>query len=70
MIRIFKNNDYKYVTKGAYESFYRPLGYNTIIEEPQSKKEEPKEEKTRLDEIKETPKKTRVSSNKKIKEGE
>lgn len=70
MIRIYKNNDYKYVTKGAYESFYRPLGYNKIIEEPHVKVEEPKEEKTQLDEVIETPKKTRVSSNKKIKEGE
>ena len=34
MIRIYKNNDIKYVTKGAYESFYRPLGYNKVIETP------------------------------------
>ena len=70
MIRIYKNNDYKYVTKGAYESFYRPLGYNIIIEEPQKKKEVVREKENQLDEIIETPKRTRVSSSKRIKEGE
>lgn len=33
MIRIYKDNDQKYVTKGAYEDFYKPLGYKTIIDE-------------------------------------
>lgn len=32
MIKIFKNNDIKTVTLGAYESFFKPLGYSVIIE--------------------------------------
>ena len=32
MIRIYKNNDTKVVTKGAYEQFYKSLGYNIILE--------------------------------------
>lgn len=32
MIRIFKNNDTVVVTKGAYEQFYKPLGYQPVIE--------------------------------------
>lgn len=64
MIRIYKNNDIKYVTKGAYESFYRPLGYNIIIDQPQVKQEVEKESTIQLDEVKETPKRTRVSSKK------
>lgn len=70
MIRIYKNNDIKYVTKGAYESFYRPLGYNIIIEEAKIEKnlevKIEKEETIQLDEVKETPKRTRASSNKKV----
>ena len=65
MIRIYKNNDYKYVTKGAYESFYRPLGYNKIIETPVVEPEVEKEIKTQLnEEVESTPKRTRVSSKK------
>ena len=64
MIRVYKNNDIKYVTKGAYESFYRPLGYNIIIESPVAKPEVEKESTIQLDEVKETPKRTRVSSKK------
>ena len=33
MIRIFKDNDIKVVTQGAYNSLYKPLGYKPIIEE-------------------------------------
>ena len=32
MIRIFKNNQTMTVTKGAYESFFKPLGYQVVIE--------------------------------------
>lgn len=32
MIRIYKNNDTKVVTKGAFEQFYKPLGYNIILD--------------------------------------
>ena len=34
MIRIYKDNDVKVVTRGAYDTFYKPLGYNLIIDEP------------------------------------
>lgn len=63
MIRIYKNNDNKYVTKGAYESFYKPLGYKIVIDEK-------KENKVQLDNQEITSKRTRSSSNKKIKEEE
>lgn len=32
MLRIFKDKDTVVVTKGAYEQFYKPLGYQPIIE--------------------------------------
>lgn len=32
MIRIYKNNDTKVVTKGAYEQFYKSLGYNIVLD--------------------------------------
>ena len=41
MIRIYKDKDTKVVTKGAYEAFFKPLGYNVVIEQ----QEEPKVEK-------------------------
>lgn len=63
MIRIYKNNDNKYVTKGAYESFYKPLGYKIVIDET-------KENKVQLDNQEITSKRTRSSSNKKVKEEE
>lgn len=33
MIRIYKDRDSKFVTKGAYEQIYKPLGYNIILDE-------------------------------------
>lgn len=60
MIRIYKDNDKKYVTKGAYENFYKPLGYKTIIEE---------ETIIQLDENVRPQRRTRGSSKKNI-EGE
>jgi hypothetical protein len=45
MIRIYKDNDTKVVTKGAYDTFYKPLGYNIVLESVQEEVVE-KEEKT------------------------
>ena len=71
MIRIHKSDDNKYVTKGAYEMFYKPLGYKIVLEEKPQKIEEPKEEnKVQLDEEVRTTRRTRGSSNKKNEEGE
>lgn len=33
MLRIFKDKDIKVVTRGAYDTFYKPLGYNLVIEQ-------------------------------------
>ena len=44
MIRIYKDKDVKVVTKGAYEQFYKPLGYNIILESTQEKKVESKKD--------------------------
>ena len=71
MIRIYKDNDNKYVTKGAYETFYKPLGYKTVLDVEPQKIEEVKEEvKVQLDEVVRKPRRTRGSSNKKTEEGE
>ena len=71
MIRIYKQDDKKYVTKGAYEMFYKPLGYKIVLEEKPQKIEEPKKEnKVQLDEEVRTTKRARGSSNKKNEEGE
>lgn len=60
MIRIYKENEKKYVTKGAYEMFYKPLGYKLIIEET----------KVQLDEEVRPARRNRGSSNKKNNEGD
>ena len=65
MIQIYKNKDNKLVTKGAYETFYKPLGYKVVIEENKVKRDE-----VQLDTKNSSPRGTRVSSNKKNKEGE
>lgn len=71
MIRIYKDKDNKYVTKGAYEMFYKPLGYNIILDVKPQDIEEPKEEtKVQLDEEVRPTRRTRGSSNKKNEEGE
>ena len=71
MIRIYKQDDKKYVTKGAYEMFYKPLGYKIVLEEKPQKTEEIKEEKNvQLDEVVRNPRRTRGSSEKKNNEGE
>ena len=71
MIRIYKDNDNKYVTKGAYETFYKPLGYKIVLDIEPQKIEEPKEEiKVQLDKEVRSTRRTRGSSNKKNEEGE
>ena len=66
MIRIYKGDNQKLVTKGAYETFYKPLGYKTVIENKPQKIEEPKEEKiVQLNNVVRPNKRTRRSSNKK-----
>lgn len=37
MIRIFKDKDIKIVTKGAFESIFKPLGYKQVIEVKEEK---------------------------------
>lgn len=44
MIRIYKDKDIKVVTKGAYNNFYKPLGYNIVLE--QKTTEKPKKEES------------------------
>lgn len=39
MIRIYKDRDTKVVTKGAYEQFYKSLGYNIILDIKEDKEE-------------------------------
>lgn len=41
------NGDEKFVTKGAFESIFKPLGYKTIVSKS-TKKEEVKENKEEL----------------------
>lgn len=68
MIRIYKDNDTKVVTKGAYEQFYKSLGYNLILEAKEDNKtiiEEKVVEQPDLDATVAKPK--RGSSNKKTK---
>lgn len=54
MIRIFKNNETRVVTKGAYESFFKPLGYEVAIDmvEKPKKVEKPKTEKSKNEGLK------------------
>lgn len=69
MIRIFKDNDNKYVTKGAYETFYKPLGYKIVLDvEPQKIEESKEETKVQLNDAVRPNKRTRGSSNKKNEE--
>ena len=70
MIRIYKGDDQKLVTKGAYETFYKPLGYKTVIESKPQKIEESKEKiKVQLNDVVRPHKRTRGRSKKNI-EGE
>lgn len=71
MIRIYKDKDNKYVTKGAYEMFYKPLGYKIVLDIKPQKIEEPKKEKiVQLDKEVRPKRRTRGRSNKKNIEGD
>lgn len=61
MIRIYKDTDVKVVTNGAFEQFYKPLGYNIVLDTVQ---EEPVETvvDTPVVETKETVSKPKRSS--------
>ena len=66
MIRIYKDKDNKCVTKGAYEMFYKPLGYKIVLDIKPQKIEEPKKEKiVQLDKEVRPKRRTRGRSNKK-----
>lgn len=66
MIRIYKNNDTKVVTKGAYEQFYKSLGYNIILEAVETVDEVVTESDTdAVEEIKETVSRPKRSSSNK-----
>ena len=50
MIRIYKGNDIKVVTKGDYTNFYKHLGHNIIVEsEPIEKLQKESERKVDLE---------------------
>ena len=34
MVTIVKDENKKIVTKGAYDNFYKPLGYTIVVEKP------------------------------------
>lgn len=71
MVRIYKDKDNKYVTKGAYEMFYKPLGYKIVLDIEPQKIEETKEEiKVQLEEVVRPQRRNRGSSNKKNIEGD
>lgn len=59
MIKIIKENNEKTVTKGAYEDFYKPLGYIIVNDKQPSKKEVEIKKSEELDKDKETQKKTK-----------
>ena len=59
MIKIIKQNNEKTVTKGAYEDFYKPLGYIIVNNKQPSKKEVEIKKSEELDKDKETQKKTK-----------
>ena len=64
MIRIYKDKDTKVVTKGAYEQFYKSLGYNIILDIKEDEKEIVEEtvvDTTNLNETVTEPKKVRSS---------
>lgn len=66
MIRIYKDNDFKVVTKGAYNNFYKPLGYNIIVEQEKTITEKSK----KVDKPMDSSVDKRVTSSKRTKKGE
>ena len=68
MIRIYKDRDTKVVTKGAYEQFYKSLGYNIILDTKEDKREIVEDMNNIVEHLDETViKPKRGSSNKKNK---
>ena len=69
MIRIYKDNDVKQVTIGVYKQLYEPLGYKTVIDAPEIKAEDIKEEKVvqPIEEEKKSEQTIKSSKNKKRK---
>lgn len=59
MLKIKKDDNEKIVTKGAYEDFYKPLGYIIVNDKQPSKKEVEIKKSEELDKDKETQKKTK-----------
>lgn len=59
MIKIIKENNEKTVTKGAYEDFYKHLGYIIVNDKQPSKKEVEINKSEEVDKDKETQKKTK-----------
>lgn len=59
MIKIIKENNEKTVTKGAYENFYKPLGYIIVDDKQPLKKEVEIKKSEELDKDKETQKKSK-----------
>ena len=71
MIRIYKGDNQKLVTKGAYETFYKPLGYKIVLENKSQKIAKKDEEtKVQLNNVVRPNKRTRGRSNKKNEEVE
>lgn len=69
MITIYKNKDIKVVTKGAYENFYKSLGYNLMIEQvDENKPVEEEKLQVQLDETVTKPRKGKGSNKKNKKE--
>ena len=69
MLKIIKDKNEKIVTKGAYEQFYKPLGYKIVLDvEPQKIEESKEETKVQLNDVVRPNKRTRGSSNKKNEE--
>ncbi len=66
MVTITNNNDKKVVTMGAYENFYKPLGYEIVKNQPLKKQVEVETTPIKIDKKDESEKKTsKIQENKK-----
>lgn len=71
MLRIFKDRDTVVVTKGAYEQFYKPLGYQPVIENIKVEvKEKTSAESKKINNDNEKSGEEKITSPKKIKSEE
>lgn len=71
MLRIFKDKDTVVVTKGAYEQFYKPLGYQPVIENVKVEvKEKTSTESKKVNNDNEKSGEEKIVSSKKIKSEE